>query len=257
MPCVSVQWGAGLAHWLIIMSDFTYYGDLVGMSSLYAASPNEAYKRLNTYYNTTFFGLSSYYEANQTRKVEMYSDSIVVRGDSPGIFIETLACVYGSLLKDGLLLKGGLVSGRFEYDVRIQADNYQKKLPNSDVLARAVSLEKKVKGSRLIVESEVAHELLQRCPEWITLEGYLRNPKLGNRDLKLQRSLIPLPDGSAYEVLYPVIEAPEEAIVDKRISELDYMITALPKEVSVHHTETKRLYEHSRKRLAHQMGDEA
>jgi hypothetical protein len=238
------------------MSCFTYFGDLVGIKSLYATSPKQAYERLNEYYNTAFYGLTSYYDNHPDRKVEMYSDSIVVTGDSPELFIENLACVYVTLHGHGLFLRGGLVPGRLEWDVRIQADNYRKNLPKSDVLAQAVSLEQKVKGSRFIVHNEIAHQLLSCCPEWITLDGYARTPKIGDPDLRLQRSLIPLPDGSAYEVLYPVVASTEHANIERRISELNYMIAALPQEISVHHTETKRLYEHSRIRLAHQKGNE-
>ena len=40
-------------------TQFTFYADLVGISSLYAASPAAAYKKLNTYYNDVFYGLAS------------------------------------------------------------------------------------------------------------------------------------------------------------------------------------------------------
>lgn len=237
-------------------NDFTFYGDLVGTSSLYATSPKEAARRLDSYYDTVFEGLRSYYEFNQNRKVNMYSDSIVVTGDRPDLFIEVMAPVYCNLVKDGLLLRGGLVSGRLNFEFRITVNNFKKRLPSSDVLARAVSLEKKVKGSRLILENKIAQKILGKCPEWITLDGYARNPKNGNKDLCLQRALAPaFRDDGAYEVLYPVIGLLEEEVIEKRIAEFDYLIETLPKEIAPHYTETKNLYQHSHRRLLHQRGN--
>jgi len=69
------------------MTEFTFYADLVGTSALYASSPDQAYRKLNEYYNEVFHGLSAYYTGNVNRKVEMYSDSLVVTGDDPQIFL--------------------------------------------------------------------------------------------------------------------------------------------------------------------------
>jgi hypothetical protein len=43
------------------INEFTFYGDLVGISSLYAATPKGAYNALNDYYNIVFHGLDAYY----------------------------------------------------------------------------------------------------------------------------------------------------------------------------------------------------
>lgn len=231
------------------MSDFTFYADLVGISSLYATSPRQAYKKLNEYYNEVFHGLSAYYRGSGTRRVEMYSDSLVVTGDDPHEFLTTLAPVYMKLLSKGLLARGGIVSGKLNFEMRITTDNFQKNLPDSDVLARCVSLERKVKGARIVIEKEIGEAYFKNYPDWLTLHGYVSNPRRGQKELVTQRSIVPLPDGSAFEFLYPVAATEDDTLIERRKDELDYMIGALPREVSAHHSETKRLLEHSQRRL--------
>jgi hypothetical protein len=234
---------------LATMSNFTFYADLVGISSLYATSPKQAYEKLNNYYNIVFQGLAAFYFNTPDRKVEMFSDSLVVTGDDVHDFVTAMAPVYMSLLAEGLLLRGGLVDGPLTFDVRITTTNFQKKLPDSDVLARCVAFERKVKGARLVVESSIAEQFLQQYPEWQTLHGYATNRRPGQKEIAIQRALIPLPDGSAYELLYPVVAQKQVRAVEKQMSELDYMILALPSEVANHYTETKRLLAHSKARL--------
>jgi hypothetical protein len=237
---------------ILTMSDFTFYADLVGISSLYATSPHQAYEKLNEYYNEVFIGLDAYYRGSASRKVEMYSDSLVVSGDDLDEFLLTLAPLYMKLLSKGLMPRGGIAAGRLNFDMRITTENFRKNLPDSDVLARCVALERKVKGARIVIESGLAKPYFGQCQEWVTLHGYVSDPKRGDRDLVVQRSIVPLPDGSAFEILYPVIAAEEEIHIETRKSELDYMIGALPKDISVHHYETKRLLEHSQRRLKDQ-----
>jgi hypothetical protein len=229
---------------------FTFYGDLVGIASLYNATPAGAYDALNAYYNTVFFGLQSYFKDHLNRKVEMFSDSLVVTGDDPQAFIVSMAPVYANLVQKGLLLRGGMVTGALQFDVRVTTGNFEKALPTTDVLARAASLERKVKGARFLVDSALTHDLIGACPQWLTLHGYISDPKPGDTDVVLQRSLVPIPDGSAYEVLYPVLELPEDQIIEKRIGEMD-MTKVLPPELAQHYTDTRRLYEHSRVRVRH------
>lgn len=230
--------------------NFTYYADLVGISALYAASPAHAYEKLNEYYNTVFHGLNAYYYDSHTRrKVEMYSDSLVVPGDDPQLFLTTMAPVYMTLLSKGLLLRGGMVKGPLNFDVRITTQNFQKSLPDSDVLARCVALERKVKGARLVLSKDIAEPFFTEYSEWLTLHGYASNRRPGNADLALQRSIIPLPDGSAYELLFPVLALSEESIIDMRIKEMNYLIKQLPRDISNHHSETKALLIHGKERI--------
>lgn len=235
------------------MSDFTFYADLVGISSLYATSPHQAYKKLSEYYTEVFIGLEPYYRVSASRRVEMYSDSLVVSGDNLRDFLVALAPLYMQLLSKGLMPRGGIAAGRLNFDMRITTENFRQNLPDSDVLARCVGLERKVKGARIVIESGLVNPYFNQCQEWVTLHGYLSDPKLGNRDFVLQRSIVPLPDGSAFEILYPIIGAAGD-FLESRKSELDYMIGALPKEMSAHHYETKRLLEHSQRRLKDQRG---
>ncbi len=234
------------------MSKFTFYADLVGMSSAYEASPDVAYELLNTYYNEVFHGLSAYYSGKAHRVVEMYSDSLTVTGDNLPEFLCTLSPVYMKLLSKGLLLRGGIASGPLDFDVRLTAANFQKKLPATNIIARCVALERKTKGARLAIESSLARELLAQHQEWLTLSGYALNPRKGESHLILQRAIVPLLDGTAFEVLYPVLAEEEPLLIDRRIQELEYLSQVLPRDVSIHHTETKRLLEHSKLRLEHQ-----
>ena len=229
--------------------DFTFYADLVGISALYAASPSHAYEKLNEYYNTVFHGLAAYYNGVNTRKVEMYSDSLVVSGDNPELFISTMAPVYMTLLSKGLLLRGGMVLGHLNFDVRITTQNFQKSLPDSDVLARCVVLERKVKGARFLVSTDIAEPFFDAIRNWLTLQGYATDRRRGVSELLLQRSLVPLTDGTAYELLFPVLALSEAEIIKKRVDEMTYQIKQLPRDISTHYSETKTLLLHSKERL--------
>lgn len=180
----------------------------------------------------------------------MFSDSIVVRGGTDVCdFMGVIAPVYMSLLSKGLFLRGGIVEGKLEYDVRRTSENFQKRLPDSDVLARCAGFEKKVKGARLVIEKKIAHAFFNEHKDWLTLHGYSVNRRAGEKTFTAQRSIIPLADGTAYELLYPVMADSDIPTIDKRIGEFNYMIAALPHEVSVHYEETKKLLEHSKIRL--------
>jgi hypothetical protein len=237
------------------MAHFTFYADLVGISSLYAASSEQAYKKLNEYYNEVFFGLTAFYEGKPDVQVEMFSDSMVVRGGLDACdFMKIISPVYVNLLSKGLLLRGAVVEGNLKYDARLTAENFQKQLPDSDVLARCVCLEKKVKGARLVIEKKIAEPFFANHQDWLTLHGYSANRRTGDALAVMQRSIIPLPDGEAYELLYPVVANTDILSINKRIEELDYIMSALPHEVSVHHAETKRILVHSKIRLNDQNG---
>lgn len=231
------------------MKEFTFYADLVGISSIYAAAPSLAYQKLNIFYNEVFHGLDAFCTGHSDAKIEMFSDSLVVKGEDFHDFITSVAQVYMNLLSKGLMLRGALVLGRLKYEVRLERDNFSKRLPDSDVLARAVALERKVKGARFVVQKEIAFAYLKSYPDWHTLHGYCSNRRLGRRELHVQRSLLPLPDGGAYEFLYPVVSDAENNTLEARISESEYIASALPAEVSIHYTETTRLLKHSLERL--------
>jgi hypothetical protein len=236
------------------INEFTFYGDLVGISSLYAATPKGAYNALNDYYNIVFHGLDAYYHGHPDRKVEMFSDSIVVTGDDPCLFVQTMAPVYSNLLAKGLLLRGGMAEGKLDFDMRVTVQNFRKMLPRTDVLAKAASLERKVKGCRFLIDTKLANHLMRPCPEWLSLAGYARDPKAGQSEWVLQRALAPLPDGSSWEVLFPLLAELEDELIAKRQDEMDYLALAAGKDISAHFADTKSMLEHSKVRLKHHRG---
>jgi len=69
-------------------------------------------------------------------------------------------------------------------------------------LARAVGLEKTVKGARLLVESQLAHKLLSTHPEWLTIEGYIEHLNPNVPMCSPLRRICPSPSGMTYELLY-------------------------------------------------------
>ncbi len=133
----------------------------------------------------------------------MFSDSLVVTGDDSGAFVGSVCGVYLALLNSSLLLRGGMVSGRLEFDPRQTRSHFQKMLPQNDTLARANALEKSVKGARLVIDSEIAHRLIEPRRDWLTLQGYITNP-MPETDMALQRSIVPLGNSGGFEILYPV-----------------------------------------------------
>src|SRR4051812_28748162 len=117
--------------------EFTYCGDLVGTSTLYANAPGEAYQFLNEFYNTVFGGLAAYQQQGHHRNVYMFSDSLIVSGDDCAAFFRSMCGVHMALLASCLLLRGGMVKGRLQSDPRHTREDFAKMLPQGDSLARA------------------------------------------------------------------------------------------------------------------------
>jgi hypothetical protein len=88
---------------------YTFYGDLLGISGYYNLDSEIAENKLNDFYNTTFFSLSTYCMANKNVKVNMFSDSILIWGDEPIAILIELHKVYIKLIHKGLLLQGAIV----------------------------------------------------------------------------------------------------------------------------------------------------
>ncbi|HBB98242.1 MAG TPA: hypothetical protein DC054_22890 [Blastocatellia bacterium] len=59
-------------------SDFTFYGDLLGVGAAYQLSPTLAYERLNDFYNTVFSYLYETTQEGRSLKVYMFSDSVLI-----------------------------------------------------------------------------------------------------------------------------------------------------------------------------------
>lgn len=182
---------------------FTFYGDLLGIASAYRLGAKAAYDKLDTFYNTVFGRLEAL--CNQQRSgihVQMFSDSVVIWGRGTQRILEELQKVYLDLFGKNLLLRGAIVNGRLQKEPRVEVRNFRKFLPTNDTLARAVGLEKTVKGARLLIEPQVAQRLLGNEAEWLTVEGYLDHqyPNVATTDIR--RRICPTPSGNSHELLY-------------------------------------------------------
>jgi len=183
------------------MIEYTYYGDLLGIGKYYRLNKDVARDKLSGFYNNAFHYFKQLCYDRRAR-VEMYSDSIVITGDDVFDALEIMNDLYIDCLKDGLFLRGAVVKGKLRYESRFTIDDFDKRLPVEDMLARAVGLEKLYKGSRLIVENELARDIFSNRPEWLTHEGYYKNPRCNSREEEILRKVCPTPDNEHYEMLY-------------------------------------------------------
>jgi hypothetical protein len=185
------------------MDPFTFYGDLLGIASAYRLGANAAYQKLNTFYNTVFGRLEPLCDVpGWDVHVQMFSDSLVVWGTGAKQILKHLQNVYLDLIHMNLLLRGALVAGALEKEPRVEARNFKKFLPTNDTLARAVGLEKTVKGARLLIEPALAGNLLELQPRWLTVEGYMENPYPEVPRTDVLRRICPTPSGTSHEFLY-------------------------------------------------------
>lgn len=224
---------------------FTYYGDLLGISGYYRLSADQAYKRLNEFYNTTFSCLSDYCNSNTNVKIFMFSDSLLISGDDEQEILSELQKLYLKLINKGLLLRGALVKRKLIFDSRLELDNFRKELPENDTLARAVGLEQTQKGSRLLIENSLVEILLERHPYWMTHEGYFQNIR---SDISVDcrcRRICPTPDNKTYEFLYfwmrnsDLNNENQLATIKEQLVELSNIFT---EDIAVHYKETLRLF---------------
>jgi hypothetical protein len=207
---------------------FTFYGDLLGIKAAYHASTNDAYQKLDTFYNTVF----GHFEPLCTRQcrpihVLMFSDSVVMWGEDAMEVLDQLQLVYLDLIEKNLLLQGVLVDGALEMDLRIQVSNFRKWLPTNDILARALGLVKAEKGARLLIESRLALKLLAEHQEWLTVEGYIEHLNQNVPMCSPLRRICPSPSGMTYELLYfwrrnpgPAQAATANDLVAERLKDL-------------------------------------
>lgn len=153
--------------------EFTFYGDLLGIGSAYRLDASTAYEKLNAFYNETFRTLDAFCDI-PGNDVEMYSDSLFIKGDHALSAMKEISKVFANLIGEGLLLRGAIVKGKLSFDTRITKPNFNKRLPQDDTLARAAGLEKMQKGARFLIEPALANELLNAVPDWKGHDGYLR-----------------------------------------------------------------------------------
>lgn len=222
---------------------FTFYGDLLGISSNYNLDENLAYDKLNRFYNISFENLKGYCEAYPSSKVFMFSDSILFYGDDTISALKKLHTLYLSLVKSNLLLRGAIVKGKIDFEPRFELKNFEKNLPINGVLSKAVSLQNIYKGSRLIIDIELAKELLSDIPDWLTQEGFYSTPntEILNSDLLMRISTTP--DNSAYELLYFWQSHNQPFNFDHRQKkiELEEISKMMNPNISLHYKETVEL----------------
>ena len=232
--------------------EYTYYGDLLAISGQYHLTPDTAYNRLNDFYNTTFSSLKDYCENRTDVNVNMFSDSLLIWGeDAEGMLIE-LQKVYTYLIDQGLMLRGAMVDGKLQFDPRRTIDNIRKELPTSDILARALGLEKSQKGARLLIENKLAEKLLDQNREWLTHEGYIRRIQSDFNIDSILRRISPTPDNKTYELLYFWV-CPDDAWrveldYDRKRSEFKEISKMLERKFSVQYDETIKLLDRCKAR---------
>ena len=221
---------------------FTFFGDLLGISGAYRLSASIAYDKLNEFYRTTFNSISAYCQGNPDLQVNLFSDSILIWGTNAEKILEQLAQIYVKLSHKGILLRGAIVDKQLQIDPRIRLENFEKFLPTNDTLARAVGLEKTEKGARLLIAPALAESLLADHRDWLSVEGYIDNPKPQVPLRSVLRRICPTPSGNSYELLYYWIQAGalahdelDYAEAKRRLKEIaEY----LQPESSVHYKET-------------------
>lgn len=227
-----------------MMTEFTFYGDLLGLSSLYKLNQKSAYKKLNDFYNTIFYSNENWERENEVHTL-MFSDSLIIYGkaDIDGT-LKQLLNIYVELLNKGILLRGAIVKGKLSFDPRISRENFKKMLPTDNVLARAAGLEGTQKGARLLIENALARKLLRNEPDWFTHEGYIGNVHGDNcaQHDSILRRVCPTPDQRSYELLYywscNHVENQEPIDYQKKCNELKETKQMVDKNVAVHYKET-------------------
>jgi len=229
---------------------FTFYGDLLGISNTYKLSPDAAYQKLDRFYNLCFQHLKSACNGGLTQ-VNLFSDSMFFWGDNARAALELLKQLYVDLTKEGILLRGSIVSGKLGFDPRFTVSNFQKNLPQGDILPRAVGLASSCKGARLIIDPEIARSLLP-CVEWQTVEGYLRSQHRHTNipAFDTKRFICPVPKGDVYELLYFYpLQASIPIDHDVTIHFLQKVSEMVSKEVAEHYAETIGVLKRSRLRI--------
>ncbi|MBU1355948.1 MAG: hypothetical protein KJ620_05230 [Candidatus Edwardsbacteria bacterium] len=228
--------------------EFTFYGDLLGVSNYYKISPDKAYSKLNTFYNKSFEIFKELVDNDQELKIFLFSDSIFVTGKKLETALKHISYLYSTLFQNNLLLRGAIVKGLLEFQPRVEIKRFTKQLPKGDVLFRAVELEKRSKGARLLIETKLAQQILPK--EWYTNEGYDSNIDRKIPEHSIVRKIKLTSDWSAYEYLWPLIEEDEYPLTNKvkmGYKELILIIENLksisPKEATAHIIETKKMFQ--------------
>jgi len=235
--------------WRKTMIEYTFYGDLLGMGSYYQLNTTIAKQKLNYFYNCSHRHLAELRRIDPTSEITLFSDSIIVTGENLFEALSRLNNLYCTLLSNDLLLRGAIVKGRLTFETRITIDeNFQKNLPINDTLARAVGLEKMLKGSRLIVEKELVTSLFSHCEEWLTLGGYQQNIHKNPENSQILRKICPTPNNLHYEMLYRQSDENYSEETSRIKKSLTHIMRMSDDELKKHYSETLALIQRSEER---------
>ena len=228
---------------------FTYYGDLLGVSNYYRIDADTAYEKLNLFYNQTYQTLQPLSNRNDyDLKIFLFSDSLFITGTLLGSTLTHLSYLYSILFQNNLLLRGAVVHGLLNFDPRMELKDMVKQLPDSDVLFRAVELEKRNKGARLLMEKKLAHMLLPK--KWYTKEGYYKEPI--DPDISkdsILRKIRTTPNWNAYEFLWPLIDIEEfngkkiKYYYADYVNKINQLKRIVPEEALLNIKETRKLFD--------------
>ena len=229
-----------------ITHDFTYFGDILGVSSYYSVSSNEGINKLETFYSIVDEVLKPILGRNKKVNIFIFSDSIFISGRHIEEALTYLGSLYCHLICNNILLRGAMVGGKLDFDPRIRLEDLRKRIPKGDALFRAVELEKKVKGVRLLIEKPLAQSILPE--EWYTDAGYfntIRQYDYGTYDIRRKIKLST--EWNTYEYIWPLIErayTPERMKYSKPsyflYEELKFLQDYAPPNAKSHYSETKK-----------------
>ena len=135
-------------------------------------------------------------------------------------------------------------------------------MADDDSLARAVGLESTKKGARLLIEPQLAENMLAEYPEWLTHEGYIntqghsnipnRNHYTGVSYESVLRRIAPTPEQDSYECLYfwtcHRSLGHDDIDYEVKIDDLDEIKGMLGENIANHYGETIALLRRCNKR---------
>ena len=133
-----------------------------------------------------------------------------------------------------------MVEGKLDFDPRIQLANLVKNLPKTDVLFRAVQLEKNTKGARLLIENRLAQKMIPL--ERYAFVDYIRNIQ-NVHEGDISRNIVYDSDSKVYEYVWPLNYMEEINELENR---LKINKTGAPKHALPHFRATLNLFKKSK-----------
>lgn len=229
---------------------FTFHGDLLGIANYYSIDQELAKKQLDIFYNLVYEKFKQF-QQNQAR-IFLFSDSIFITGFAFEETLKKLGEIYLNLCYENIFMKGAFVRGELTFDPRITLDHIRKELPSTDVLYRAISLQKGIKGMRLLIEKDLAKDILPH--QWLTDHDYRRHVDLDGFDkFDFRRKIVLAREWNAYEYLWMMSLRTSEMFGDglkgflRRLMKspskvIEEKLNEVPDEVMVHLKETQNLF---------------